>query len=669
MARLKIYHNNSFVKEISLDSNVTYLAGRADHCAIVLEPERGISREHFQVLFLNGRWVLKGLSRFGELYYRGDKISDLNLQDEDSFEVPPYRFDFKDNENTKAKGLIHLSEASAESAEFDKTIIGKTVLHPYLKVYNHEGANVVTFQLDGTHWIAGRDTSCTIFIDNQKISRQQFEITFQEDIFSIRDLGSSNGTLLNGDLLPADNWTVLSSGDVISIADWTCRFEILDPNFESRLKEVPQSLPMIYQGEVLYDPSKPSEYLPETMNPANHYPTPNGYSSTPGHVPMMGGAVHPYPSSFSQNEMGAYGSVPFGGQKKSNKKTLYFRLGIVFLILGALYFYLDSEKPAAPKKDIKNLANLSPYQRLSKNQQELVKHSLRLSDRLYKEGNFELAKQEISKIHELLPEGFENSKEIEALAQTALKAMIDLKEQERIEKEQAEIKEKVKQQIRICSNKIQPNITPQEMDECLAIATGLDPNNTEIQELKLKVQQMVADREALKVRQEEYKDRVQKHKSIYKRAEKIHKDGKYLEAIKAYQDVLGSSLPDPEDLKGLSKRQISSIKDFLNDKQSAYEKQADAFYAKGEFKNAIQVLKKSIDINPDNESIPVRINSILKELSKQMQTIYQESILEEGVGEVEAAKVKWKKILEQSIPEEEYFKKAKIKLKKYGVIL
>ena len=52
-----------------------------------------------------------------------------------------------------------------------------------------------------------------------------------------------------------------------------------------------------------------------------------------------------------------------------------------------------------------------------------------------------------------------------------------------------------------------------------------------------------------------------------------------------------------------------------------------------------------------------------------MQTIYQESILEEGVGEVEAAKVKWKKILEQSIPEEEYFKKAKIKLKKYGVIL
>jgi len=36
------------------------------------------------------------------------------------------------------------------------------------------------------------------------------------------------------------------------------------------------------------------------------------------------------------------------------------------------------------------------------------------------------------------------------------------------------------------------------------------------------------------------------------------------------------------------------------------------------------------------------------------------------VGEVESAKSKWKKIRELSVPEEEYYKKSTIKLKRYG---
>jgi hypothetical protein len=50
-----------------------------------------------------------------------------------------------------------------------------------------------------------------------------------------------------------------------------------------------------------------------------------------------------------------------------------------------------------------------------------------------------------------------------------------------------------------------------------------------------------------------------------------------------------------------------------------------------------------------------------------MQALYQEGILEESVGEVETAKTKWKKIIDQSLPDEDYYKKAKMKLKKYGI--
>src|SRR5262249_4725491 len=143
--------------------------------------------------------------------------------------------------------------------------------------------------------------------------------------------------------------------------------------------------------------------------------------------------------------------------------------------------------------------------------------------------------------------------------------------------------------------------------------------------------------------------------------------GDHLGAIKAFESVIHSSLPDPQDTKGQAKRQIASIQRDLIAKQGDFEHQADAAYKKGDLKTAIETLKKAIMINPENEVVKGRINSMLGELKKQMQSLYQEGILEESVGEVETAKGKWKKIIELSVPDEDYYKKAKSKLKKYGV--
>ena len=55
-----------------------------------------------------------------------------------------------------------------------------------------------------------------------------------------------------------------------------------------------------------------------------------------------------------------------------------------------------------------------------------------------------------------------------------------------------------------------------------------------------------------------------------------------------------------------------------------------------------------------------------------MMVLYQEGVLEESYGNVDGgesrkgAKDRWKKILEMDIPDGEYYKKAYIKLKKYG---
>ena len=53
-------------------------------------------------------------------------------------------------------------------------------------------------------------------------------------------------------------------------------------------------------------------------------------------------------------------------------------------------------------------------------------------------------------------------------------------------------------------------------------------------------------------------------------------------------------------------------------------------------------------------------------MRQKMKSLYDDSILEEQFGKIEAAKEKWNQILKEDISSDEYFQRAKRKLKKYG---
>ena len=50
-----------------------------------------------------------------------------------------------------------------------------------------------------------------------------------------------------------------------------------------------------------------------------------------------------------------------------------------------------------------------------------------------------------------------------------------------------------------------------------------------------------------------------------------------------------------------------------------------------------------------------------------MKALYEDSVLEESLGNVDTAKEKWKKIKEDNLPFDDYTKKATQKLRKYGI--
>jgi predicted component of type VI protein secretion system len=78
-------------------------------------------------------------------------------------------------------------------------------------------------KLSGVRWalekpkvVIGRSPECDFVIPDRQVSRQHIEITRQAEGYVIEDLGSKNGTYLNGSVV--EGATVLQDGDVIQVA-------------------------------------------------------------------------------------------------------------------------------------------------------------------------------------------------------------------------------------------------------------------------------------------------------------------------------------------------------------------------------------------------------------------------------------------------------------------
>jgi hypothetical protein len=74
---------------------------------------------------------------------------------------------------------------------------------------------------EGQNFI-GRHPNCVVVIDSSRASRHHARVVVSSDAAVLEDLGSKNGTILNGKLLSAP--TTLSDGDMIEIGGVALRF-------------------------------------------------------------------------------------------------------------------------------------------------------------------------------------------------------------------------------------------------------------------------------------------------------------------------------------------------------------------------------------------------------------------------------------------------------------
>ncbi len=110
----------------------------------------------------------------------------------------------------------------------------------------------------------GRDESCEVCIPDRQVSRRHALIELTPDGFAIEDLGSKNGTWVNG--TPVGEPTLLADGDEISVAA-RCKLYFVDAEataplvFEGRGLRIDETSMAVYvNGEELEPPLSIPQY-------------------------------------------------------------------------------------------------------------------------------------------------------------------------------------------------------------------------------------------------------------------------------------------------------------------------------------------------------------------------------------------------------------------------
>ena len=86
-----------------------------------------------------------------------------------------------------------------------------------------KGRELDKFLLGQGNVVIGRSPEADIRIDNPAISRRHAGIKHTAEAYTIEDMGSSNGTFLNGE--PVSEPTTLKPGDVIGLAKFELQFQ------------------------------------------------------------------------------------------------------------------------------------------------------------------------------------------------------------------------------------------------------------------------------------------------------------------------------------------------------------------------------------------------------------------------------------------------------------
>ncbi|MCB0365703.1 MAG: FHA domain-containing protein [Bdellovibrionaceae bacterium] len=693
MARIRLKLHGKDVSVIDLVDGQEYISGRSQDCHIPLANQKGISRHHLKIYQDGDAWIAQLISRYGCLIYEGTEAEAIQLMDGTAFQVPPYEFVFVDTETPSAElapiqtedqpaspGKTNLTSASTSTAptsamptpygngpgippakqppgnglvpsgggipgiggehlpegNLEATSPGLTDLTPYLRIRypGHDRDDVL--ELEGNLWVAGRDANCEIPIDDGHVSRRHFELTQTNEGIYITDLGSANGTEVNGQPITPHEPFRLNSGDRIAIMDLTVVMELRDTNFKNKMMVVGDLPPPQVPATVDFN-------APMPFNP-NLYFDPEGPSAVKLGAPEPTGA-----------------KAFFIGLKKNK-----VRMALVVLVPLVLIGLMMPDKPKNGQTENSSQENGLLFENLTPEQKSAVKDIFNLARNHYTQGRYELCLAELNKLHEIIP-FYEDSKSLQTHCVSGSEMTRENQELERKERMRLEAQQRIQYIVTECRTKLGNDASMDAAKECLGPAIELDPTDAGIMEILTAIEAREEQERQQMMQKNALQSRARAGESQYNKAKNLFQKGRLRDSIKEYERYLSGGFPDLKGLNPTAKRELASVRKQLDVKVQDKLSLCKSHYEKKNYKPAIEACNAALGEDPTHKEANSTKASVLSDLRREMKAIYEDSVLEESLGEIEGAKEKWKKIIQNDIESDDYYQKAKRKLRKYGI--
>ncbi len=191
--------------ELTLTKELTVI-GRGRDCDIALLDER-VSRQHTEIHFDGDAYLVSDLGSFNGTILNGEMIGDTRpLEHGDQLQVGPVLLRFE-------------LAAVPKEAPRSTLVVPDSDIRAFLET--HDGTR---FALNKAKSTIGRGQGWDICLNDRAVSRPHAEITRQEDGFTLTDLGSANGTVVNGQLITESQ--VLEDGDTILFGEHPLVFKL-----------------------------------------------------------------------------------------------------------------------------------------------------------------------------------------------------------------------------------------------------------------------------------------------------------------------------------------------------------------------------------------------------------------------------------------------------------
>ncbi|HRF93668.1 MAG TPA: FHA domain-containing protein [Aggregatilineales bacterium] len=184
--------------------------GRGNRNTIIIH-DNEVSREHVRLTLTDSGYEIQDMNSSNGTFINGQALDGGTWQLQTSCIIElgdSITLEFRPGE----PGTDELRNPRSYVATFDDT----QFLQSYL-VYlgREEGAQPAVYPLNGMNITIGRSTGCNIVIIEPELSREHFRLSLVGRTYSISDLGSTNGTILNNELL--EDTRPLKNGDIIQI--------------------------------------------------------------------------------------------------------------------------------------------------------------------------------------------------------------------------------------------------------------------------------------------------------------------------------------------------------------------------------------------------------------------------------------------------------------------